>query len=84
MKAERRNKRILIFRLAVLVVPTVVLLMYEYFRMGKIGNLTADGRLYLSVADNFLANGHFIQYVFSEDPVCCLPSQNASSLAEPG
>ena len=63
MKAERRNKRILIFRLAVLVVPTAVLLMYEYFRMGKIGNLTADGRLYLSVADNFLANGHFIQYV---------------------
>ena len=63
MKAERRNKRILIFRLAVLVVPTAALLMYEYFRMGKIGNLTADGRLYLSVADNFLANGHFIQYV---------------------
>ncbi len=63
MKAERRNKRILISRLAVLVVPAAVLLLYEYFRMGKIGNLTADGRLYLSVADNFLANGHFIQYV---------------------
>ena len=63
MKAERQNKRILISRLAVLVIPTAVLLMYEYYRMGKIGNLTADGRLYLSVADNFLTNGHFIQYV---------------------
>ena len=63
MKAEKRNKGILIFRLAVLMVPTAVLLLYEYFRMGKIGNLTADGRLYLSVADNFLTNGHFIQYV---------------------
>ena len=50
-------------RLAVLVIPTAVLLLYEYFRMGKIGNLTADGRLYLSVADNYLTNGHFIQYV---------------------
>ena len=50
-------------RLAVLVFPTAVLLLYEYFRMGKIGNLTADGRLYLSVADNYLTNGHFIQYV---------------------
>ncbi len=63
MKAERQNKRILISRLAVLVIPTAVLLMYEYYRMGKIGNLTADGRLYLSVADNFLTNSHFIQYV---------------------
>ena len=63
MKAERRDKRILIFRLAVLVVPTAVLLLYEYFRMGRIGNLTADGRLYLSVADNFITTGHFIQYV---------------------
>ena len=52
-----------IIRLIILVVPTALLLLYEYFRMGKIGNLTADGRLYLSVADNFLTTGHFIQYV---------------------
>ena len=52
-----------IMRLALLVVPTALLLLYEHFRMGRIGNLTADGRLYLSVADNFLATGHFIQYI---------------------
>ena len=63
MKAERRNKHITIIRLAVLAVPAAVLLLYEYFRMGRVGNLTADGRLYLSVADNFITTGHFIQYV---------------------
>ena len=50
-------------RLAAFVAPTALLLLYEYYRMGKIGNLTADGRLYLSVADNFLTTGHFIQYI---------------------
>ena len=63
MKAVRSNNYILITRLSILVIPTVLLLLYEYFRMGRIGNLTADGRLYLSVADNFLATGHFIQYI---------------------
>ena len=63
MKAERRNKHITIIRLAVLAVPAAVLLLYEYFSMGRVGNLTADGRLYLSVADNFITTGHFIQYV---------------------
>ena len=61
MKAERQNKRITIVRLAALVLPTVLLLLYEYVRMGKIGNVTADGSLYLSMADNFLSTGHFIQ-----------------------
>jgi len=63
MKAVGRHKQMTIMRLAILVAPTALLLLYEYFRMGKIGNLTADGRLYLSVADNFLATGHFIQYI---------------------
>lgn len=63
MRADGRHKQITIMRLAVLTVPTALLLLYEYFRMGKIGNLTADGRLYLSVADNFLMTGHFIQYI---------------------
>ena len=43
MKAERQNKHITIIRLAVLVVPTAVLLLYEYVRMGKVGNLTFAG-----------------------------------------
>ena len=63
MKSAGRHKYMTIIRLIILVVPTALLLLYEYFRMGKIGNLTADGRLYLSVADNFLTTGHFIQYV---------------------
>ena len=63
MKAERKYNRITIIRLAVLAVPPALLLLYEYLRMGRIGNITADGRLYLSVADNFLTTGHFIQYV---------------------
>ncbi len=42
-------------------VPPLVMLAYERFRLGQIGNMTADGRLYLSIADNFLATGHFIQ-----------------------
>ena len=38
-----------------------MMLLYEYVRLGRIGNMTADGRLYLSIADNFLSSGHFIQ-----------------------
>ena len=63
MKAVEEFKHITIIRLAILAAPTALLLMYEYFRMGKIGNLTADGRLYLSVADCFISTGHFIQYI---------------------
>ena len=63
MKTIRGNKYITIIRLVAFAVPTTLLLLYEYFRMGKIGNLTADGKLYLSVADCFLTTGHFIQYI---------------------
>ena len=63
MRAVGRHKQMTIVRLAILAAPTALLLLYEYFRMGRIGNLTADGRLYLSVADNFLTTGHFIQYI---------------------
>ena len=63
MKTIRGNKYITIIRLVAFAVPTTMLLLYEYFRMGKIGNLTADGKLYLSVADCFLTTGHFIQYI---------------------
>ena len=47
MKTIRGNKYITIIRLVAFAVPTTLLLLYEYFRMGKIGNLTADGKLYL-------------------------------------
>ena len=63
MNVVGRHKSMTIMRLVILIGPTALLLLYEYFRMGKIGNLTADGMLYLSVADNFLATGHFIQYI---------------------
>ena len=39
------------------------MLLYERIRLGAIGNLTADAELYLSVADNFLNTGHFIQCI---------------------
>lgn len=41
--------------------PVLIMLLTEYFETNTIGSLPADGPLYLSIADNFLETGHFIQ-----------------------
>ena len=42
-------------------VPVMIMLVTEYLETGTIGSLPADGPLYLSIADNFIETGHFIQ-----------------------
>ena len=49
------------FRAACLILLPSLMLLYQYLRLGTLRFLTSDGRLYLSIADNFLATGHFIQ-----------------------
>ncbi len=46
---------------ALFIFPPLLLLLLELQANGKIGILTADAELYLSIADNFVQNGHFIQ-----------------------
>ena len=44
-----------------LVVPAILMLLMEKQVMGEIGHQTPDARVYLSIADNFVNSGHFIQ-----------------------
>ena len=58
MIADRKNR---ILSLAVFLLPPLLLLALEALSCERMCMLTADARLYLSIADNALANGHFIQ-----------------------
>lgn len=42
-------------------VPVLIMLLTEYLETGTFGSVAADGPVYLSIADNFIETGHFIQ-----------------------
>ena len=42
-------------------VPAILMLLLEYHQMYVIGHQTPDARVYISIADNFVNTGHFIQ-----------------------
>ncbi len=42
-------------------VPAILMLKFESYQMGELCRQPPDARLYLSIADNFLSTGHFIQ-----------------------
>lgn len=44
-----------------LIIPTILMLLMEKRVMGEIGHQTPDATVYLSIADNFVNTGHFIQ-----------------------
>lgn len=60
-RITEKNSARTLANVAVFAFPPLLVLLYEYVRLGRIGNMTADGQLYLSIADNFLKTGHFIQ-----------------------
>ena len=43
------------------VIPLILLLLMEYIQMGEIGVQTPDAMVYLSIAENFVTTGHFMQ-----------------------
>lgn len=47
--------------LILLTIPGLLMLRMETLTMGVIGHQTPDAVLYLSIADNFVSTGHFIQ-----------------------
>lgn len=47
--------------LILLIIPGLLMLRMETMTMGVIGHQTPDAVLYLSIADNFVNTGHFIQ-----------------------
>ena len=62
IKTVRKNWIGRYFAWAVLlIVPALLMLRMETMVMGEIGHQTPDARLYLSIADNFVKTGHFIQ-----------------------
>ena len=59
-KIQRKRSRVLAW-LILLVLPGLLMLRMETMTMGVIGHQTPDAVLYLSIADNFVNTGHFIQ-----------------------
>ena len=57
------NARRYLAWLILLTIPAILMLQMEYRAVGEIGHLSPDARVYLSVADNFIKHGHFIQKV---------------------
>ncbi len=57
---KREYRKLLIWGL-LLVIPVILMLLMEKRAMGEIGHQTPDARVYLSIADNFISTGHFIQ-----------------------
>ncbi len=47
--------------LILLTVPAALMLLLEYRVVGELGHQFPDARVYLSIADNFISTGHFIQ-----------------------
>lgn len=44
-------------------IPALLVLCLEWLTMGTLGVQSNDGRVYISVAENFLTTGHFVQTV---------------------
>ena len=57
---KHKNRQLIIWGLLI-TIPAILMLLMESRVMGEIGHQTYDARLYLSVADNFIKTGHFIQ-----------------------
>ena len=58
-KIIQNTKEFLYF--LVFLIPPVLVLAAEYLQNDVIGTISSDGQLYLSIADNVLSTGHFIQ-----------------------
>ena len=52
--------------LVLLTIPALLMILTEYRHMGSFGHQTPDARVYISIADNYVSTGHFIQ---TERPV---------------
>ena len=57
-KNQRCRKMIWVL---LLTIPATLMLLMEKQVMGEIGHQTPDATVYLSIADNFVKSGHFIQ-----------------------
>ena len=47
--------------IVLLTIPALLMILTEYRHMGSFGHQTPDARVYISIADNFVSTGHFIQ-----------------------
>ena len=47
--------------IVLLTVPALLMVLVEYRHMGEFGFQTPDARVYISIADNYVSTGHFIQ-----------------------
>ncbi len=47
--------------IVLLTIPALLMIRTEYRHMGSFGHQTPDARVYISIADNFVSTGHFIQ-----------------------
>ena len=65
MQKERRVKRENYCHIAIyailLIIPAGLVLLQEYIQVGQLCRQGSDARVYISVAENFLRTGHFIQ-----------------------
>ena len=55
-----KTKTIALYSL-LLIVPALLVLLMEYYYVGKLCVQTSDARVYISIADNYINTGHFIQ-----------------------
>ena len=61
MRTDNQKIRKWIMWLLLLTIPAILMLLMEKRVMGEIGHQTPDATVYLSIADNFVNTGHFIQ-----------------------
>ena len=61
IRRTSQSRRVDWLALAVFILPPLLMLGLEYRTNGCLGELTNDARLYLSIADNAISTGHFIQ-----------------------
>ena len=61
MRTDNQKIQKWIMWLLLLTIPAILMLLMEKRVMGEIGHQTPDATVYLSIADNFVNTGHFIQ-----------------------
>ena len=69
---NQKSRRLLAWCL-LLSIPAVLMLLMENRVMGELGHQTPDAKLYLSIADNYVKTGHFIQTVREIDGMVVPP-----------
>ena len=57
---KKRSRQLMIWAI-LFIIPAIFMLLMEKRVMGEIGHQTPDATVYLSIADNFVNTGHFIQ-----------------------